>query len=120
MENVVLTSLSPTAIHLDFFEKRGSPIYQWEVKRDGGVACRTEVGRALKECFDTHARHGVNHYTVVGYWHGGTSIDFHYSTETLSKERKLSMILFHRRRDEHSNLINVLLIFSDRKPDSNS
>ncbi len=64
MEKVVLTSLSPSVIHLDFFEKQGSPIYQWEVKRDGGVACRTDVGRALKECFDTHARHGVNHYTV--------------------------------------------------------
>ncbi len=83
------------------------------------MACRTEVNRVLTECFDTNARRGVNRYTVVGFWHAGSTLDFHYSTEPLSKERKLRMILF-RRFDEHYNIINALLIFSDRKFNSNS
>ncbi len=93
IEEVVFTSLSPSVVHYDIFEEWGSPIYQWEVRRGGGVACRTEKNKVLKECFDTNARLGVNHYTVEGFWNGGTTIDFHYSTETLSKERKLSKVV---------------------------
>ncbi len=96
IEEVVLTSLSPSVVHIDIFEEPGDRIYQWEVKRGGGVACRTEQYKVLKECFDTNATPGVNHYTVVGFWYAGTTIDFHYSTETLSKERKLRMILLYR------------------------
>ncbi len=87
IEEVILTALSPSVVHIDILEERGNPIYQWEVRRGGGVACRTEKNKVLKECFDTNARPGVNHYTVEGFWNGGTTIDFHYSTETLSKER---------------------------------
>ncbi len=90
MEEVLIASLSRSTIFFDFFEERGSPIYQWEVRRSNGeVACRTEINRVLTECFDTNARRGVNYYTVVGIWHGGTSVDFHYSTEPLSKSVSL-------------------------------
>ncbi len=103
MDEVLLASLSPSTIFFDFFEKRGSPIHQWEVRRGNGeVACRTEINRALTECFDTNARTGVNYYTVVGFLQAGSTEDFHYSTETLSKERKSKLIPFHA-LDKQSN-----------------
>ncbi len=120
LDEVLLASLSPSTIFFDFFEDRGSPIFQWQVKRSNGqVACRTEINRVLKECFDTNARRGANYYTVVGIWHGGTSVDFHYSTEPLSEERELRLILI-RYLDRQYNEAYVLLTFSERKSDSNS